>query len=142
MPVLTAAQVKVGEEIPVHHRPNQGFEEWNRYAAVNDEFVNIHMHDEGGRAAGMASAFGMGNISTAYVHIMLRTWIGVEEGRIVKVGLSFRSPLLRYKDCTAHGLVKAIRPEGDEVFIDLDVWTQDQDGTKFAIGDATVAIAA
>jgi hypothetical protein len=31
-------------------------EEWNGFAAVNDEFVPIHMDDTGGRAAGTSEA--------------------------------------------------------------------------------------
>lgn len=138
---LDITSLNVGDEVPPVVRPDQGYEQWNRYAAVNHEFVDIHMFDEAGRAAGMASGFGMGNLSTAYVHIMLRSWIGVEEGRIAMVGLSFRSPLLRYSNLSAHGVITKIRAEGDETLIDLDVWTQGEDGTKFAIGNATVAVA-
>ena len=40
---------EVGEEIPAFVRQT-GFDNWNRYAAVNDEFVPIHMDDEAGQA--------------------------------------------------------------------------------------------
>ena len=39
---------------------------WNRYAAVNDKFVYIHMDDEaGGSALNEQGAFGMGNLRYA-----------------------------------------------------------------------------
>ena len=66
---------------------------WNRYAAVNDEFADHHMDDEAGRHEGFAGAFIMGPLEHDYVHAMLRTAIG-EEGRIVRVDIRLRNPLL------------------------------------------------
>ena len=42
--------VQVGDALPPWSRKTD-FMNWNRYAAVNDEFVYIHMDDEAGRAA-------------------------------------------------------------------------------------------
>ena len=75
--------VAIGQEIPTFER-EAGFHTWNRYAAVNEEFVPIHMDDDAGRAAGNPGAFGMGNLQVAYLHTLLRQWIG-EDGRIVSV---------------------------------------------------------
>ncbi len=73
--------VKVGEELPVYRRPS-GFHQWNRYAAVNYEFVPIHMDDDAGKAAGYPAAFGMGNIQFSYLHDIIRSWMGDGGGRI------------------------------------------------------------
>ncbi len=51
--------VEIGQEIPVFVHETD-FMNWNRYAAVNDEFVYIHMDDEAGKAAGQGAAFGIG----------------------------------------------------------------------------------
>ena len=59
--------VTVGTELPPLVRTT-GFHNWNRYAAVNDEFVPIHMDDEAGRAQGFPGAFGMGNLMWSYLH--------------------------------------------------------------------------
>ena len=59
--------VEVGDEMPAWSRTTN-FMHWNRYAAVNDEFVPFHMDDEDGRKAGNAQgAFGMGNLRYAYL---------------------------------------------------------------------------
>ena len=42
--------LKVGDAMPNWSRQTS-FMNWNRYAAVNDEFVPFHMDDEAGRAA-------------------------------------------------------------------------------------------
>jgi len=67
--------VAVGDEIPAF-TPNDWLRQLDRYAAVNDEFVPIHMDDEAGRAAGMDGAFGMGNLQWAYLHNVVRDWLG------------------------------------------------------------------
>jgi hypothetical protein len=77
------SELTVGAEIPVFQRAT-GLQNWNRYAAVNDEFVDFHMDDEAGRAAGFPTAFGMGNLQWSYLHSLLRAWIG-DEGRIVRL---------------------------------------------------------
>jgi acyl dehydratase len=130
--------IKVGDELPVFQRAT-GFHHWNRFAAVNDEFVPIHMDDEAGQAAGYPSAFGMGNLQWAYLHNLLRQWLG-DDGRILSVNCQFRSANIKGQVVTAHGTVTAVRDEGTERIVDLDVWTEEQNGTKLAPGQATVAI--
>jgi acyl dehydratase len=131
--------VQVGDQLPPFQRAT-GFHHWNRYAAVNDEFVPIHMDDEAGKAAGYSSAFGMGNLQWSYLHNMLRNWIG-DDGRIVRLGCQFRAPNTKGQTVTAHGVVTAIRQDGDQQVVDIDIWTENQDGTKLAPGNATVALA-
>jgi acyl dehydratase len=134
-----AKDIKVGDELPAFERTT-GFHNWNRFAAVNDEFVPIHMDDEAGQAAGYPSAFGMGNLQWAYLHNLLRQWLG-DDGRILNVSCQFRSANVKGQVVTAHGIVTAVRDEGAERIVELDVWTEEQNGTKLAPGVATVAIA-
>jgi acyl dehydratase len=129
---------QVGQELAVFERM-AGFHAWNRYAAVNEEFVPIHMDDDAGKRAGNAGAFGMGNLQVAYLHALLRQWIG-DEGRIVSVACQMRAPSLRGLLTSAHGRVTAVRQEGDETLVDLEVWTETAEGTVLAPGTATVAL--
>jgi acyl dehydratase len=131
--------VQVGEQPPPFQRA-PGFHHWNRYAAVNDEFVPIHMDDEAGRAAGYSSAFGMGNLQWSYLHNMLRNWMG-DDGRILRLNCQFRAPNTKGQTVTAHGMVTAIRRDGDQQIVDVEIWTETQDGTKLAPGSATIALA-
>jgi acyl dehydratase len=133
-----ARTAQVGDELPSFQRET-GFHNWNRYAAVNDEFVPIHMDDEAGRAAGYPTAFGMGNLQWSYLHNMIRGWLG-DEGRIRSIGCQFRAPNTKGMMVTAHGVVSAVHDEDGETAIDLDVWTEDGDGNKLAPGKATVIL--
>jgi acyl dehydratase len=130
--------LKEGQELPPFERRTD-FANWNRYAAVNDEFVAIHMDDEAGRAAGMTGAFGMGNLRYAYLHNLLRDWIGIE-GDLRRVSIQYRG--LNYKNdvLTCRGRVTRKYEEDGERLIDLEVWVENQRGEIVSPGQATVAL--
>jgi acyl dehydratase len=130
----------VGDELPPFVRTT-GFENWNRYAAVNDEFVPIHMDDEAGRAAGYPTAFGMGNLQWAYLHNLVRDWLG-GDGTIVSVACQFRAPNTRGMTVTARGVITAVHEENGRRLADLDIWTEDDQGRKLAPGSAVVELTA
>jgi acyl dehydratase len=134
---MAPKNLTVGEELPVFTRKT-GFANWNRYAAVNDEFVPIHMDDEAGKTAGNAGAFGMGNLQWSYLMAMLTGWLD-GNGRVVKLACQFRSPNLKGQVVTAKGKVIAIREVGDETLVDLEVSTTANGDTQLAPGTATVA---
>ena len=133
--------VSVGTELPPFVRTT-GFHNWNRYAAVNDEFVPIHMDDEAGRAQGFDGAFGMGNLMWSYLHNLVRDWMG-DEGRILAMSCSFRAPNNRGMTVEARGTVTAVRDEDGRRLVDLDLAVVDHDapGTVLVPATATVALA-
>jgi acyl dehydratase len=135
---MSSLAIKVGDELPVFQR-RTGLAEWNRYAAVNDEFVPIHMDDEAGRAAGFQSALGMGNLQIAYLHNLVRDWLG-DRGRIITLSCRFNAPNLKDTVIRAGGHVTAVTPTENGVEIALDVWTADAAGNRLAPGACTVLI--
>lgn len=126
----------IGQSLTAFARP-AGLAIWNRYAAVNDEFVPIHMDHEAGRAAGYTSAIGMGNLQWAYLHNLLREAFP-ETGRIASVSCKFRAPSLCDHVVTAHGIVTAVHTDGHHATVELDIWTE-SGGERLAVGTATVA---
>jgi acyl dehydratase len=103
----SAQTAEVGDTLPIFQRET-GLHNWNRFAAVNDEFVPIHMDDEAGRAAGYPTAFGMGRLQWSYLHNMILPWLG-PNGRLTRIGCQFRSPNIKGQTVTAKGVVTAIR---------------------------------
>lgn len=131
-------EVAVGDQLPPFTRET-GFANWNRYAAVNDEFVPIHMDDEAGQAAGYPTAFGMGNLQWSYLHNLIRTWMG-EDGTLVSISCQFRGPNVKGQTVTAKGEVTAVEDGPDGRRVTLRVWTEEQDGNALAPGTAEVLL--
>ena len=122
--------VQVGDEIPAWSRETD-FMSWNRYAAVNDEFVYIHMDDEAGRAAlNEQGAFGMGNLRYTYMLNALREWAG-DEAVIRECGLQFRAINQKNDVLTVTGKVTEKKVEEGEqrIYLEMNVVTQEGAGT-------------
>ena len=132
--------IEVGAEIPPFVR-QPGFHHWNRYAAVNDEFVPIHMDDEAGRAAGYPSAFGQGNLQWSYLHNVLRQWLG-DDGKIERLSCTFRGANVKDQTVTARGRITAVSERDGRRVVELDVWTENEAGAPLAPGTARVSIPA
>ena len=132
--------VEIGQEIPAFERTTD-FMNWNRYAAVNDEFVFVHMDDEVGKAAGQGAAFGMGNLRWAYVINALQDWIG-DEAEIRELSMQFRAINHKHDVLSARGIVSAKSVEDGEHLVTLDINVVNQDGAATAPGTAVVVLPA
>jgi acyl dehydratase len=135
---INVAELAPGERIPLWSREGT-FYHWNRFHAVNSDFAGHHMDDDVGRHEGFTRAFISAPFSHAYLHAMLREWLS-GEGRIVTVDMRLKNPLLRGRTLEAGGEITTLRPEGEEVFVDLEIWQIDDEGTQLGIGTATVAL--
>lgn len=132
----TFDDVQVGDQIPPFVRVT-GLANWNRYAAVNDEFIPIHMEDEAAQKAGQPAAFGMGNLRISYLQNALQAWLG-DTGGVVALAVQFRG--LNFKGdtltATANVTGKEVRDGARLVHLDLSV--KNQDGVETTPGTATV----
>ena len=133
-------EIAIGDQIPPFVRTTQ-FAEWNRYAAVNDEFIPIHMDDEAGRAAGNdAGAFGMGNLRLAYLVNMLRAWIG-DDGEIRSLTAKYRAMNQKGDELRSVGEVVGKEIVDGVGLVHLKVDVVNQNGESTTPGEATVALA-
>jgi acyl dehydratase len=131
--------VEVGQSITPWSRKTD-FMNWNRYAAVNDEFVYIHMDDEAGRAAkNERGAFGMGNLRFAFLLNMLRDWAG-DEVQIRELGCQYRTINQKNDVLTCTGTITEKVTENGEHLVRLDVNVADQDGKAGTPGHAVVVL--
>ncbi|MCY3812628.1 MAG: MaoC/PaaZ C-terminal domain-containing protein [Gammaproteobacteria bacterium] len=131
--------VNVGDTLPKWSRKTS-FAEWNRYAAVNEEFVPFHMDDEAGRRAGNEQgAFGMGNLRYAYIVNALHAWIG-DTGVVREVGCQYRAINQKDDVLTVIGEVTDKRTEDGEQRVYLDINVVNQDGGATCPGHAVVAL--
>ncbi len=131
--------ISVGDEIPSWSRET-GFMNWNRYAAVNDEFVPFHMDDEAGRRAkNEQGAFGMGNLRYAYIVNALRDWIG-DEAEIREVGCQYRAINQKNDILTVVGKVTEKKVENGENLVLLETNVTNQEGDPTCPGHAVVVL--
>jgi acyl dehydratase len=130
--------VEIGQEIPAFERETD-FMNWNRYAAVNEEFVYVHMDDEAGQAAGQGAAFGMGNLRWAYVLNALRAWIG-DEAEVRELSLQFRAVNHKHDVLRTSAVVTEKKQEDGENLVVLEVNVLNQKDEKTAPGRAVVSL--
>ena len=131
--------VKVGDELPAWSRKTD-FMHWNRYAAVNDEFVPFHMDDEAGRKAGnKEGAFGMGNLRYAYLVNALRDWIG-DEAEVREIGCQYRAINQKNDTLSVVGQVVEKEVVDGENRIKLTTNVMNQNGEATCPGHAVVVL--
>ena len=131
--------VNVGDEVPTWSRKTD-FMHWNRYAAVNDEFVYIHMDDEAGhRANNEQGAFGMGNLRYGYLLNMLRDWAG-DEVEIRELGVQFRARNQKNETLRCVGKIVEKTVDGDDHLIRLEVDVLNDDDAKTTPGHAVIVL--
>jgi len=128
------ASIRVGDEIPSYARTTL-FAHWNRFAAVNDEFIDVHMEREAAVAAGQPDVFGMGNLRIAYVHNALHTWLA-GAGDIVEFGCQFRALNLKGDALRTRAVVIGVEAGCQQAHLELDV--RNQRGESTMPGSAVV----
>jgi acyl dehydratase len=128
--------LSIGAELPPFVRET-GLENWNRFAAVMDEFVPHHMDDEEGRKSGMPGAFGMGNLQSSYMHNLVRDWMG-ESGTLKNFTIQWANVNLKNTIVTARGKIAAVEDTPEGKVVTLELWTEDNNDRRLANGTARV----
>ena len=139
MAQITWDEVETGQEIPTFQR-NTDLMNWNRWAAINDEFLPYHMDDEGAKENGQPAVIGQGRLRISYLHTLVREWMG-EEGFIVSLDAQLRGINFKHDDLTCTGRVtgKRIGVDGERL-VDLSLAIANQRGEVVTPGTATVRL--
>jgi N-terminal half of MaoC dehydratase/MaoC like domain len=132
-------QIEIGDEVPAFARTTE-FAHWNRYAAVNDEFIDVHMSTDAAKAAGQPDVFGMGNLRVAYVHNALHDWLG-PEGDITAFACQFRALNFLGDRLVAHAKVTALgEAAGGARCVTVDFGVLNQSGEETMPGTAELVV--
>jgi acyl dehydratase len=130
--------VEVGQQLPEFTRKTD-FDNWNRFAAVNDEFISIHMDDEMARAMGQPGAIGMGNLRWSYLLNALRDWAG-DEAEILNMNVQFRGTNLKNDVLRTRAVVAEKKTENGRNLVVLDIDVLNQNDEPTTPGQATIAL--
>jgi acyl dehydratase len=112
---------------------------WNRYAAVNDEFIPIHMDPAAAQAVGQPDVFGMGNLRLGYLHALLDDWLG-DAGDIAELSVQFRGFNFKHDELSAKASVTGKEEAGGCRLVHFDLAVDNQRSENTTPGKATVVL--
>jgi acyl dehydratase len=136
---LRASELRVGET-----REEVVFENLSRtqlvmYAGASGDYNPVHTDEPfATRVAGYPTVFAHGMLSMGATARMLTNWVG--DGRLTQYGVRFVSQVWPGDTLTARATVRAIREEGGQRLVDLDVVTRNQHGQEVVTGYASARV--
>ncbi|MCL4535872.1 MAG: MaoC family dehydratase [Bacteroidetes bacterium] len=102
---------------------------------------NIHTDPEVARAAGIGSSpIASGRMTTAYVSEVMTAAFGERWAHGGTSDLTFLRPVRDGDTLTLHAMAKEKVSEGEGVRLVFEVWAENQNGDKTAVGTASVLI--
>lgn len=99
----------------------------------------VHWSEEFARSTGVPSPYDYGPERISWLGVLLTNWIG-PSGFLSKLDAQVRRFNLIGDLTRCHGKVTGVRPDGDQVAVDLDVWGENQRGEKTVLGSAEVVL--
>ncbi len=130
--------VTEGQEIPAvsQHCDSQRLVLW---AAGSGDYYQIHYDKDFAQATGLPDRIVHGALKHALLGRLLHEWAG-EQGRVRRVACQYRGMDMVNRDVLCKGVVKGKRRENGANLVDLEIWTEDAEGTKTTPGTGVVAL--
>jgi 3-hydroxybutyryl-CoA dehydratase len=98
---------------------------------------SIHTDEAWARAKGFRAPLAQAMMSTAYVSELMTRFIGAGFVKGGTMSMVFIKPVYAGDRLTVHGVVKERRAEAHGTRVVVEVWCENQDGEKTAVGTAT-----
>ena len=137
--VLKASAIKVGDTHEEEVCRNLSRTQIVQYAGASGDYNPLHSDEIfTTQVAGYPSVFAHGMLSMGMTGRMLTNYVG--DGRLTAYGVRFTSQVFPGATLTAKATVTAVREEGGQHFVDLDVSTVDESGTEVVKGTASARI--
>ena len=136
---LSARQLKVGETHAEQVVDNLSRTQIVQYAGASGDYNPLHT-DEAytTKVAGYPSVFAHGMLTMGITGVMLTNYVG--DGRLTKFGVRFTQQVWPGDSLTTKTTVEALREEGGQHFVDLQVSTVNQHGEEVVSGYASARI--
>ena len=130
----TAATVAVGTALPSLVK-EVSQRRIDAYSGVRPR--SIHSDESWARAKGFRTCLAQGMMSTAYVSEMMTKLLGAGFVKGGTLSMAFVKPVYAGDRLTVHGRIKERREDDGGTRVVVDVWCENQDGEKTAIGTAS-----
>src|SRR6516165_12532842 len=133
---LKASQIKVGDTHVERVVENLSRTQIVMYCGVSGDYNPIHTDEVYvTQKAGYPSVFAHGMLTMGLTGTMLTNYVG--DGRLTKFGVRFTKQVWPGDSLTAKATVEAIRAEGGQQFVDLQLSTVNQNGEEVLSGYAS-----
>lgn len=136
---LKASQIKVGDTHKERIAENLSRTQLVMYAGASGDFNPLHSDEPYSlQVAGYPSVFAHGMLTMGMTGKMLTNYVG--DGRLTKFGVRFTNQVWPGDTLDSTATVKAIKDEGGQKIVELDVATVNQDGKEVVKGYAEARI--
>ncbi|MCR9276478.1 MAG: MaoC/PaaZ C-terminal domain-containing protein [Pseudomonadaceae bacterium] len=136
---LKASDLKVGDTYSERLVEDLKRTQIVMYAGASGDYNPVHTDELfTKKVAGYPSVFAHGMLTMGMTGGMLTNYVG--DGRLTKYGVRFTNQVWPGDDLDSTATVKELRQEGDDMFVDLDVVTTNQDGAVVLSGYASARI--
>jgi acyl dehydratase len=92
--------------------------------------------DELARKEGLPGMITPGNMSAALIGKLVTDWAQPANGRLVRIGTTYRSPVLPEHNLSLQGFVTQV--DHSERTAEVDIWIENEDGDRLVTATATV----
>ena len=130
--------VNEGDEIPKLTK-NCSTQQLVHWAAASGDFYQIHYDKDFAQSTGLKGLIVHGALKNAFLGQLLHDWVG-EQGTIKQFGCQYRGMDEPNQDMICRGVVTKKYSEGDNNFVELDIWTENPEGRKTSPGTAVVTL--
>jgi acyl dehydratase len=131
---MTGDPLKPGHELPPLVKTISQ-RQIDAYSGVRPR--SIHTDESWARAKGFRAPLAQGMMSTAYVSEMMTRALGAGFVQGGTISVAFVKPVYVGDRLTVRGVVKEQRPEHGATRVLVDVWCENQQGQKTAVGTAS-----
>jgi acyl dehydratase len=136
---LSAKKLNVGDTYQEEIVNNLTRTRLVQYAGASGDYNPVHTDEIfTTKVAGYPSVFAHGMLTMGMTGRMLTNYVG--DGRLTKYGVRFTRQVWPGDSLTAKATVEAIRKEGGQSFVDLNVSTVNQDGAEVVSGYASARL--
>jgi len=130
--------VNEGQEIPTLKK-NCSTQQLVMWAAASGDFYQIHYDKDFAQSTGLKGLIVHGALKHAFLGQLVHDWVG-DGGTVKKFGCQYRGMDEPNQDIVCHGVVTKKYAEGDNNFVELDIWTENPQGSKTSPGVAVVTL--
>ncbi len=136
---LKASEIKVGDSTTMNVLENISRTQIVMYAGASGDYNPLHSdHEFATKVAGYPTVFAHGMLSMGATGRLVTDYVG--DGRLTNYGVRFVKQVFPGDTLTATATVTAVREEGGQHFVDLEVKTVNQNGEPVVTGTASARI--